>query len=118
MSEERSAHSCLLIYDEVFVVGGYGKKSSEILNLNNQKWRSGPDLPKTLRASEIIQAQPGSKYAAYLIGGRISADSASSAIYGLKQDLTKFDTVGHMKTARGYHVALPLPENIIEKCPG
>ena len=117
MLEERAAHFCLLIYDEVVVVGGAGKKSSEILNLNSQKWRRGPDLPTTIGWSVIIQAQPGSKYAAYLIGGYDSS-GVSSAIYGLKQDFTKFDKVGHLKTARQSHLALPLPENIIEKCLG
>ena len=117
MSEARNGHSCIVIDKVVLVTGGYGKKSSEIFSLSEQRWRTGPDLPTTNGYAKMVQAQPGSKYSAYLIGGLVSSYNPTSAIYGLTKDMTKFVKLGDLKIARSGHVALSLPENVIGQCP-
>ena len=118
MSEKRYGHSCLVLKREVIVVGGYYKKSSEIFNVGNERWRPGPDLPTTISNAQLVKAPPGFKYVAFLIGGydQSGQSAFSSAIYGLNNDISKFIHVGNIKRARGGHVALVLPSNVVEKC--
>jgi len=82
MRETRIGHSCLLINKEIFVVGGAWSDTTEIINLQNRTWRSGPDLPKEIQYSHLVKAQPSSQYAAFLIGGKDYA-TFSTNIYKL-----------------------------------
>ena len=118
MNEARVTHSCLLINKEVFVVGGIGRKTVEIFNLQNETWRSGPDLPKELAYSQLVKAKPSSQYSAFLIGGwRIqSGGYAVSDIFALTKNYKSFIKIGDLKTARYSHVALVLSEHVGEKC--
>ena len=114
MKDARKYHSCLLLNKEIFVAGG--GKTTEIFNLQSRKWRSGPDLPETIGLSQLVKAQPSSQYAAFLIGGGKDYSNAYSDIYGLTKDFNSFIKIGNLKTARYGHVAMVLPDELVEKC--
>ena len=112
MRELRVTHSCLLINKEVFVVGGIGRKTVEIFNLQNETWRLGPDLPQEFAHSQLVKAKPSSKYSAFLIGNSY----AKSDIFALTKNYKSFIKIGDLKTARYSHAAVVLPDKLVEKC--
>ena len=122
MSQPRIVHACLLLDQNVIVVGGVGGigsrtyKSTEILDIQTKQWRPGPDLPEPIGGGRLVRALPGSKYEAYLIGGETNRGTYSDSIYGLTKNLGKFDEIGVLKRKRSDHVALVLPNEVIEKC--
>ena len=117
MREARAIHSCLLINKEIFVVGGYYMKTTEIFNLQSRTWRSGPDLPKEICYSQLVKAQPSSQYSAFLIGGdRRHHPNAISDIFALTKDYKSFIKIGDLKNARFDYVAMVLPDESVEKC--
>ena len=116
MKETRWGHSCLLLDNEVFVVGGRGRKTTEIFNLQSRTWRSGPDLPKAIHNSQLVKSLPSSQYSAFLIGGYDYYNNASSYIFALSKNFKRFITIGNLKTARKKHVAMVLSEKLVEKC--
>ena len=116
LGNRRSGHSCLLLNNELFVAGGILRITTEIFNLENNRWRSGPDMPRNIGYSQLVEAQPSSKYAAFLIGGGISSHNAWSDIYGLTKDLRSFKKIGDLKNARNSHVAMELSEELVQKC--
>ena len=110
---------CIVVKDEIILVGGYkkepyGRQTSEIFNIQKRSWRQGPDLPYGLYGSQTVKAKEGMKYIAYLIGG--INGKTTTTIYGLTNDLERFEDIGNILQARYNHVALAIPENIIEKC--
>jgi len=115
MRVTRSWHSCLLIDKEILVVGGYLEKTTEIFNLQNRTWRSGPDLPKEIYSSQLVKAEPSSKYAAFLIGGKEDEDTISDII-AVTKDFKSFIKIGELKTARHSHLAMMLSDELVEKC--
>ena len=94
---------------KIVVAGGYGNggglKSTEIYDLNKQVWARGPDLPTTIYVSSMVTASPGSKYAAYLVGG-IQGGSTGDKIFAINKNMDQWNEVGRFTTPRGYHVAL------------
>ena len=112
MKESRWGHSCVVVDNQIIVVGGLEGsnylKTSEIFNIQNKSWRSGPGLPKGISDAQLVKAREGMRYSAYLIGG--------SSIYGLTKDLKRFDKIGDLEKARSSHVALTIPEDIIDRC--
>ena len=120
MTQKRYYHSCSMIDEyELMVVGGCGGsclKSSEIFNLKERKWKRGPDVQKGILRSQLVKAQPGFEYLAYMIGGRNSFLDDSSEIFGLTKDKKEFKKIGDLKKARRDHVAFVLPESISDRC--
>ena len=104
--------------DEIIIVGGYGKNTSDVFNVKHDFFRRGPDLPKNVMKGQLVKAQPSSKYAAYLIGGQVEGIISLSEIYGLTKDFEKFVKIGNLKTPRSDHIALVLPVKAVEKCAG
>ena len=115
MQETRSYHSCLLLNKQILAAGGFGTKTTEIFSLQSNMWRSGPDLPRKIYSFQLVKARPSSQYAAFLIGGGYY-DEVYSDIYGLTKDLNSFIKLGDLKTSRFSHVAMELPDKVIEKC--
>ena len=124
MKERRQYHSCVLLDGEIIVVGGEYRamylKTSEIFSLESNSWRSGPVLRTGIYGAQLVKAREGMKYAAYLIGGYDGSLPSIypylTSIYGLSKDLLRFEKIGDLKKARAYHVALSIPDNIIQKC--
>ena len=115
MKETRSDHSCLLLNKEIFVAGGYYTKTTEIFNLQSKTWRSGPELPKEIENSQFVKAQPSSKYSAFLTGGSKDYISSFSDIFALSKNFKSVIKIGNLKTARYGHVAMVLPDKLVEK---
>ena len=108
-------HSCLLLNNEILVAGGMGIRTTEIFNLQSNTWRLGPDLPNTIHGSQLVKARPSSQYAAFLIGGG-HYDEVYSDIYGLTKDFKSFEKIGNLKTTHFTHVAMTLPDKVVERC--
>ena len=115
MREKKGDHSCLLLNKEIFVTGGAFRKTTEIFNLQNRTWRSGPDLPKEIGYSQLIMARPSSQYSAFLIGG-YNYPNAYSEIFGLSKNYKSFIKIGNLKTTRRGHVAMVLSDDVVKKC--
>ena len=124
MIEMRWGHSCLLLNKEILVAGGYMKKTTEIFNLQTRTWRSGPDLPKEIYISQLVKAQPSSRYSAFLIGGfghvghgeYGGQPNAISDIFALTKNYESFIKIGNLKTKRVGHVAMVHSDELVEKC--
>ena len=109
----RSGHSCVLVVDQfnqkkIVVAGGYNGgylKSTEIYDLNKEVWTRGPDLPTTVWGSSMVTAAPGSKYAAYLVGG-YQGGSTANKIFSINKKMDQWNEVGRFTTPRYGHVAL------------
>ena len=113
MQVARNSHSCVLVVDQfnqkkIVVAGGYnrdGLKSTEIYDLNTQVWTHGPDLPTTVYRSSMVNASPGSKYAAYLVGG-YQGGSFGNKIFAINKNMDQWNEVGRFTTPRYSHIAL------------
>ena len=124
MRERREYHSCLLLNKEIFVAGGWGRKTTEIFDLQSKTWRSGPDLPKEIYISQLVKAQPSLKYSAFLIGGYGHVGhgeyggqpNAISDIFALTKNYESFIKIGNLKTKRVGHVAMVHSDQLVEKC--
>ena len=137
MLSGRMSHSCIVIETEkkekkVLVVGGdsYNRefpdrlKSIEVFDIATQTWSYGIDQPfessshtfDSVYASSLVGTSPDSIYAAFLIGGW-QKDRPLSNIFGLTRDLTEWKNIaGSFATPRSGHVALKLPQTIMESC--
>ena len=117
----RAKHSCTTVKDsdnaasKIIVAGGTGTNSVEIFDLKHQIWSTGPSLPYELSFSQLIQDGIGG--GALLVGGRamISFQARRLAtILHLSRDLKEWKQLGRdMKIARDSHVAMMIPENLI-----
>ena len=119
MRERRIGHSCLVINKEIFVAGGDWSGTTEIFNLQSNTWRYGPRIlfgVKRIYDSQLVQAQPSSQYAAFLIGGRDKDWNAISDIFALSKTFKSFIKIGKLKTARKGHVAMVLSDEVVERC--
>ena len=120
LNNGRYMHSWVVVDDDIIVVGGLNiighLQTSEIFSIQNRSWRSGPELPKGISFAQLVKAREGMRYSAYLIGGAYDSWNALSSIYGLTKDLTRFDKIGDLQKPRYRHVALAIPEDIIDRC--
>ena len=114
MQVARRGHSCVLVVDQfnqkkIVVAGGYKNggylKSTEIYDLNTQVWTRGPDLPTTVWGSSMVTAAPGSKYAAYLVGG-YQGGSTANKIFSINKKMDQWNEVGRFTAPRYGHIAL------------
>ena len=113
MQVAREWHSCVLVVDQfnqkkIVVAGGYNGgrlKSTEIYDLNKQVWTRGPHLPTTVSYSSMVTASPGSKYAAYLVGG-YQGGSTANKIFSINKKMDQWNEVGRFTTPRDAHIAL------------
>ena len=64
----------------------------------------------------MVKAQPSSQYSAFLIGGIDDYSNAMRDIYAVPKDFKNFVFMGNLKTARYSHVAMVLPDELVEKC--
>ena len=69
MKERRWGHSCVVVEDQIIVVGGNGwLKTSEIFNIQNRSWRSGPNLsPFGIALAKSVKVSASLVYNAYFI---------------------------------------------------
>ena len=126
----RSHHSsCAIQADDgstqcILVLGGQTNqeqfsKSTEILNIKEQKWIQGPALPFGVKYAACVALPPSSNFACALIGGKIndnhdatlSDHTYSLCVHGLNKTLTKWLLLGKINIGPagiGHHIALSL----------
>ena len=118
MPTPRDYHcSCTIQSDDgstkcVIIMGGTTNKgrfskTTEILN-QDFRWVQGPLLPVGIEDAACVALPPKCDLACVVIGGETIEESYSSNVYGLNKSLTKWYTLGKIKTGRRRHIALPL----------
>ena len=119
---KRDRHACTTIRqgngepEKVLVVGGFGRKSTQIYDVRTQTWSNGPDVPDSnsspyIYNGRLVNAQSGSKYAAYLIGGK-NGYSYQTKVYGISKNLQTWEDVGITLRPRNEYVALSVPSTL------
>ena len=132
----RSHHSsCAIQADDgstqcILVLGGQTNqeqfsKSTEILNIKDQKWIQGPTLPFGVKYAACVALPSLSNFACALIGGEINDNHPSTlsshlltdnrtfslCVHGLNKALTKWLLLGKINIGAagiGHHIALGL----------
>ena len=83
-------------------------KTTEILNIKNQKWIQGPALPCGIQQAACVSLPLSTEFACIIVGGCTVEEQASSDIYGLNNALTEWKHLGKIRKARQSHIAVPL----------
>lgn len=84
--------------------------------MRTQTWSDGPDVPDSnsspyIYQGRLVNAQSGSKYAAYLIGGK-NGYSYQTKVYGISKNLQTWEDVGITLRPRHWYVALSVPSTL------
>ena len=123
LSRERYSHSCLLVGKEIIVIGGHGedlnddtRRTSEIFDIKEKRWRKGPDLPFDFTLGQFVKARKSSEFVGYIIGG----DDAGRGlvVHGLTKDLKNFvrSNIRIERNKINQFVAEVLPESVVKNC--
>jgi hypothetical protein len=116
----RAEHACGLIKDRnslttVILVGGYDNylsvciSTTEYLDINTNKWVSGPGLPFPICGPVIVPNPAGG---ILLVGG-----SSSTTILSLSSVASTWTSISRsLKVGRFLHVALPSPYSNVTSC--
>ena len=124
----RIQHACISIEGEsnILVAGGYYNNNteywystSEIYDTESKIWSNGPNFPKGLHATSMVQASPNSKYVGYIFGGFPEAAKpviSMTDIFGVTKDLQNIVKLGDLQKGRMSHRAIKLPSRISDKC--
>ena len=75
MATPRYFHSCAVHDDNIYVLGGEGLSSTEILNLSTNTWTFGPEMPEKFSFGQAFTWQ----HALY-------ANSREGTVYKLDED--------------------------------
>ena len=93
MIEKRAKHSCakMEINGSVYVVvvGGYHRKTVELLNVSHargQNWFKGPSLPENVHGASLLTSPTGKSV--ILIGGCSGRFNVSNKLFELSGDST------------------------------
>ena len=127
MSARTHHSSCAIQADDgltkcILILGGQTNqetfsKSTEIFNINDQKWIQGPSLPFGVKYAACVALPPTSNFACALIGGKINdkelweQKAYSLRVHGLNKALTKWSFLGKISewpVGAGHHIALAL----------
>ena len=127
MLQYRAEHACGLIKDSnglttVIVVGGYDNyvqqafTTTEYLDMNSNKWVSGPPLPYQV-GGEVIVPNPAGGI--LLTGGydKTSPNTLKTNILALSSVTSTWTTISSsLKVGRYLHVAMTLPYSNLTTC--
>ena len=110
--------SCVIQSDDgsdkcIIIIGGWTDqesflKSTEILDLTDQKWVQGPELAVGMRAAACVALPPSSNFACVVVGGWTKKEDCSSNVYGLDKSLMEWKLLGKIRNGRHSHIALPI----------
>ena len=110
--------SCTIQSDDgstkcIIIIGGWTdhesfSKSTEILDLTDQKWIQGPELAVGIKAAACVALPLSSNFACVIVGGKSKKDYYSSDVYGLDKNSTEWTLLGKMRKGRHSHIALPI----------
>ena len=106
----------------IIITGGmtdneYWSTDTEILDLKEQGWIKGPNLPLGIHDASCVALPPTLDFASLLIGGRAHKYEfgehlfcIKSSVYGLKKSLDEWILLGDFtrsRRGRYHHIALP-----------
>ena len=110
--------SCAIQSDDgpvefIIIIGGRTRselyyKTTEILNIKNQKWVKGPTLPCGIEQAACVSLPPLLDFACIVVGGCTFEQYASSDVYGLDKALTEWKHLGKIRKGRQSHIAVLL----------
>ena len=104
----------------IIIIGGTTEdrevsNTSEILDLNGQKWVQGPALPLGVRYRACVTLPPTSNFSCVVFGSETGIKSSGEDIYGLDKRLMEWKLLGKFTTKRqnrfftaDFYIALPL----------
>ena len=112
--------SCVIQLDDgspesIIIIGGNTKEedysnTTEILDLNVQKWVQGPALPLGANYTACVTLPPTSNFSCVVFGTETSKKSSGTGVYGLHKRLMEWKLLGKLNTRswRSVSIALPL----------
>ena len=87
-------------------------KTTEILNVKENKWFQGPELPVGIKAASCVALPLTSRFACVLVGGQTvksgPEEKYSSNVYGLERRLMQWKLLGKLRKERCSHISLPI----------
>ena len=104
MATPRKFHACAVLDDHIYVLGGTGLSSTEIMDLTTNTWTSGPELPEDFKYGQGVTFQD-----------TLYAISMQGTVYKLDDDKagwTEVATVGNIGS-RPVFPALVVNEDIL-----
>ena len=91
----------------------YWSTDTEILNLKEQRWIKGPNLPLGIHDASCVALPQILDLTCLLIGGKAEKYGNEykfdirKSVYGLKKSLDEWILLGTIETGRFSHIALP-----------
>ena len=97
----------------IIIIGGYTKEgedsnTTEILDVNVQKWVQGPALPSGARYTTCVTLPPTSNFSCVVLGSSQGKPSGTGA-YGLDKRLMEWKFLGNINAYSGRSACTSLP---------
>ena len=108
---------------KIVVMGGHGSErlsSTEVLDVNSMRWKTGPALPTSVTHNKGVQSEVR-PYLGFSTGGPFDYGKKQyqNKIYGLKKtngNSFKWEEVHGMTTGRYFHAVVNAPKNLLPNC--
>ena len=104
---------------KILVAGGYSGteklKTTEIYDLSQETWTSGPDFNSKIHNSRLVSAPSGSSYAAYIMTG-LRDTNKQKDINGISRDLSHWRKLGSIERERTATTVIMVDKNLIGGC--
>ena len=125
MITPRVGAACCEIKDDdgqttkILVAGGYSGteklKTTEIYDLTQETWTTGPAIDSKIHNSRLVTAPSGSSYAAYILTGLRNTDNQKD-INGISRDLSEWTKLGSIARERTATTVIMVDKNRIGGC--
>ena len=125
MITPRVGAACCEIKDDdgqttkILVAGGYSGteklKTTEIYDLSQETWTSGPAIDSRIHNSRLVTAPFGSSYAAYILTGLRDTNNQKD-INGISKDLSRWTKLGSIERERTATTVIMVDKNLIGGC--
>ena len=125
MITPRVGAACCEIKDDdgqttkILVAGGYSGteklKTTEIYDLTQETWTTGPAIDSKIHNSRLVTAPSGSSYAAYILTGLRNTDNQKD-INGISRDLSEWTKLGSIERERTATTVIMVDRNRIGGC--
>ena len=89
-SDDGSVEFIIIIGGAIHYKESYHYKTTEILNIKNQKWVKGPTLPCEIEQAACASLPLLTGFACIVVGGSTFEHLASPDVYGLYNDQTVY----------------------------
>ena len=111
--------SCVIQLDDgstrsIIIIGGYTKEredsnTTEILDINVQKWVQGPSLPSGLRYTTCVTLPQTSCLLCVVLGTGTNLEFSGTGAYGLDKRLMEWKFLGKISSYSGRSACTALP---------